>query len=276
MRRLTVGLLVALVATLGAASSAAGATKPPGYQFLYTSFFAPQSSFTTMHQTNCPTGTVTWGGGILPISGTIPMTIASSYWNGATPGAWVGVVGNTNSSTADDEIYAMCADKPSGYKLVSKTVDDPAGAITSGTVKCAVGSVLLSGGLATTADVTSVYEMEAAPTSSRAFKGAQANQSGMDQPFHLYALCAAKPAGYVRVTKSVSVPTGTNGGVTLNCPTGTVILDGGALVSALVAGKEFLVTSGPREVPPPYGWVTNLNNVTGQTITETTSAICAA
>jgi hypothetical protein len=260
-----------MAAVVAAAAPAAAATAPAGYQYVFKAYSAPQSTFTTMGQVACPAGTVTWGGGVGFSAWSPPVTIASSYWNGATPGAWVGAVGEAQPFTASFYVAAACANKPSGYKLVSKLIDDPAHALAAGKVRCPIGTVLLSGGLASDGDTTNVYQVSAAPVSNRAYVGYQENGSSIDEPFHLYALCAAKPAGYARVSTSTTVNAGDQGGGSPSCPTSTVAIGGGLLVSTATAGVI------PEESRPGTQiWQTLVDNTTTSPTTVTSTVVCAA
>ena len=260
-----------LAAVAAAAAPASAATAPPGYQYVFKSFSAPQSTFTTMGQVACPAGTVTWGGGVGFSAWSPPVTIASSYWNGATPGAWVGTVGETQPFTASFYVAAACADKPAGYKLVSKLIDDPAHVLASGKVRCPIGTVLLSGGMASDGDTTNVYQASAAPVSNRAYVGYQENGSSIDEPFHLYALCATKPTGYARVSTSTTVNAGAQGGGSPSCPTGTTAIGGGLLLSTVVAGVIPEVSRPGTQI-----WQTLVDNTTTAPATVTTDVVCAA
>jgi hypothetical protein len=273
MRRMVVGVVGSVVLCVGLAQGAWAATKPPGYVAPNAAFPAPPSPFTTMASQPCPMGTVVWGGGVRIYSGMPPVTIGSSFWNGQAPGAWVGTVG-TSSTNVNFLLVALCANKPSGYKLVTKTIDDPAGAMTSGTVTCPTGSVLLSGGLATSADTANVYQLTAAPTSNRAFHGVQINQNSLDEPFHLYALCASKPPAYTRVARTVSIPVGMDFPVDATCPSGTVVIGGGYSESPLSAKVDVFAES--RLPTYPRIWEAIAYNETPSAVTLTGVAICAA
>ena len=276
MRWIVTGSALGALAIFGLpAQGALAATQPPGYRLVFKSFPAPAGSFTTQGSAPCPTGTVTWGGGVRIYSGSSPLTIGSSYWNGGTPGGWVGTVG-THSANTNFEVIATCANKPRGYKLVTKTVDDPAGMTASSTIKCAVGSVLLSGGLASTSDLASVYQLTAAPTSNRGYRGVQVNTSSLDAPFHLYALCAAKPAGYIRVSKTISAEAGLGFDLQTTCPTGSAIIGGGFSVSPASA-QVTVSASSPLPMPTmPTVWDTIGLNGSAAAVTLTSVAICAA
>ena len=273
MRRIVVGVVGSVLLCAVFVQGAWAASKPPGYVAKYAPFPAPPSPFTTMASVPCPAGTVTWGGGVRIYSGSFPLTIGSSFWNGVTPGAWEGTVG-TSSTNTNFLIVTTCANKPSGYKLVTKTVDDPAGAMASGTVTCPTGSVLLSGGLATTADTANVYQLTAAPTSNRAFHGVQMNMNNLDQPFHLYALCAAKPTGYTRVTTNVSIPVGMDFPADATCPSGTVVIGGGYSETPLSSQVDVFAES--RLPTYPRIWEAIAYNQTASAVTLTSVAICAA
>lgn len=196
-----------------AGRTVAGATKPPRYVIVSSTLTAPHSEFNTMGTASCPAGTATWGGGMLFESYQIPTSsINSSYWNGSSPGGWTVHVNNTGTGSDTVGISAICAKKPSKYQLVSTTVDDPSGAQTSGVATCPAKTVILSGGVGSTADQASVYLTSAYPTSARTFQAYQYNGSSNDQPFYVYALCAAKPLGYTRTSASSTVPRPAGGG----------------------------------------------------------------
>jgi hypothetical protein len=184
-------------------------------------------------------------------------------------------VGASQSNT-NFQAVAVCAQKPQGYKLVTKTIDDPAGAVVGGTVKCPTGSVILSGGLASTSDMSSVYELEAAPTGNRGYHGVQTNGSTLDQPFHLYALCAAKPLGYARVTTTISVGAGSTMESRAICPTGTVAIGGGVLLSPLTPAAFPNVSSPFLDPSMEKSWESFIDNGSASTDLLTTAVICAA
>jgi hypothetical protein len=272
---LVVGLAVGWSGSVGA-QTAMAATAPPGYQLVIKNFSAPQSSFTTLDQVSCPAGTATWGGGVDFSAWSPPVTFASSYWDGATPGAWKAAVGNTHVFTASFNVLAACAQQPTGYKFVTKTVDDPPGMVAGGTVKCPLGKVLLSGGLATTSDMTNVYQLSAAPVSARGYRGYQENAGTLDQPFHLYALCAAKPPGYARVTTSVIIAAGTQGGPTSTCPANTSVIGGGLMLNPVAPAAIPEDSSPVPDLIAHNQWSGLVDNTSTSAETVTSVVICAA
>jgi len=266
---LGVVLLAAVVA-----APAYAATAPPGYHVVYKAFTAPQSGFATMGSAPCPTGTVTWGGGVSPFAWEVPMTLVSSYWNGAMPGSWVVDVGNGEPFTDSVDAAAICADKPKGYKLAIASGDAPIAQLTGTNVICPRGK-LLSGGFASTSDTIVGNIAAARPIpGSQAFQGFEANQhSDTDIPYHVYAICGAKPPGYARRSASTTVAAGQQVSLGAACPTGTSVIGGGIGVSPLANGAL------PEESIPDSGgaaWYVMLDNTTTQAETLTAYAICAA
>ena len=255
-------------------AAAGAATAPPGYRVVYTPFTASQSTFATMGSAPCPTGTVTWGGGVGPFAWQVPMTLVSSYWNGAMPGAWVADVGNAEPFT--DSVYtaAICANKPKGYKLVTAAGDAPIFQLTGTNAVCPTGK-LLSGGLASSSDTTKGNIASARPIpGNQAFQGFEVNnQLDADIPYHVYAICGAKPPGYTRRSASMTVAAGQQASLTATCPVGTSVIGGGMVVSPLASGAL-----PEASIPDSAGksWAVTLDNTTTQPDTLTAYAICAA
>jgi hypothetical protein len=258
----------------------AGATKPPRYVIVSSELTAPQSNFNTMGTASCPAGTVTWGGGMYFESYRIPTSsINSSYWEGSSPGGWVVHVNNTGSGSSDTvAISAICAKKPSKYQVVSTTVDDPPGAQTSGVATCPAKTVLLSGGVLSTADQASVYLTSAYPTGARTFQAYQYNGSTNDQPFYVHALCAAKPPGYALTSASSTALAGQQGLAIADCPAKTSVI-GGGVGTSVPGAAEIPVASNPQpadsSIGQPSEWLAISSNSLDVAVTVSAYAICA-
>jgi hypothetical protein len=257
-----------------------GATKPARYVIVSSLLTAPQSEFNTMGTTSCPAGTATWGGGMYFEAYQFPTSsINSSYWNGESPGGWT--VRVNNIGTGSDRVYilAICAKKPPKYQLVFTNVDDPSGAQTSGVASCPAKTVILSGGVGSTADQASVYLTSAYPTSARTFEAYQNNGSTNDQPFYVYALCAAKPPGYTRTSASSTAPANEQGEAVANCPAKTSVIGGGIGAGAPNAAV-IPVASNPEPSDPeegqPSAWTAISSNSLDVAVTMTAYAICAS
>jgi hypothetical protein len=256
-----------------------GATKPPRYVIVGSNLTAPPSEFNTMGTASCPAGTATWGGGMFFEAYESPTSsINSSYWNDSSPGGWTVHVNNTGTGSDAVVISAICAQKPKKYQLVLTTVDDPSGAQTSGIATCPAKTVILSGGVSSTADQSSVYLTSAYPTSTRTFQASQNNGSSNDQPFSVYALCAAKPPGYTLTSGSSTALAGAEGGAVATCPATTSVIGGGTdtdVPNAAVIPVESTPLLPDPAVGQPSGWVTFSSNSLDVTVTVTAYAICA-
>jgi hypothetical protein len=254
-----------------------GAIKPPRYVIVTSELTAPQSGFNSMGTASCPAGTTTWGGGMYFSSYQfLTSSINSSYWNGGSPGGWTVHVNNTGTGNNTVVVSAICAKEPSEYQRVFTIVDDPSGAQTSGVTTCPAKTVILSGGVLSTGDQASVYITAAHPTSARTFRAYQNNGSSNDQPFYVYALCAAKPPGYTRTSASSTALAGGPGLAVADCPAKTSVIGGGIGTSAPNAAV-IPVDSHPHlsEGAEPTGWTADYSNSLDAELTVTAYAICA-
>ncbi len=136
--------------------------------------------------------------------------------------------------------------------------------------------MILSGGVASTADQASVYLTSAYPTSKRTFQAYQYNGSSNDQPFYVYALCAARPPGYKRTSASSIAPAGEQGVAVADCPANTSVIGGGIATSAPTAAV-IPNASNPQasEDEEPSGWLAISSNTLDAAVTVTAYAICA-
>ena len=252
------------------------ATAPPGYVIEAAPVLAPQSALDTGGSVSCPAGTATWGGGSYFSAYSPPVSINTSEWNGAVPGGWVVRLNNPQAYTAHAGVEAVCAKKPRKYTLAYTRVDDPAGAQAGGVATCPTGTVLLSGGVGSTADAATVYLTSARPISARKFRAYQQNGSSSDQPFFVQALCAAKPPGYARTSASSTIPAPSGNAPNLGfaaaaCPTNTSAIGGGFGVSPPNPAVIPYSSS-----PETHEWDVSVDNTTTAAQTFTAYAICAA
>ncbi len=140
------------------------------------------------------------------------------------------------ATAATSGLAASAAAKPAGYKIVSADFSAPSGLDASGRVACpkvkGVQTVPLSGGA-----LIHGNSLETSINSSwPAAKGWNAdvnNASAAATDFTVYAVCAKKMTGYLQQkSAAVSNPAGAQNGAGYACPTGDVLLGGGALSSS--------------------------------------------
>jgi hypothetical protein len=264
--------VVAGVVAMAAAPVAGAATAPPGYVVERSApLVAGVSMLISGGQERCPTGKVVWGGG----TGFLGTPGPGEAISGSVPlgtGAWEGHVANLLSQAPDFRVDAFCANKPKAYKVITKTVANPAGAETLATVGCPKNTVVLSGGALSTsqsalADVTSAF-----PIGQTKFRGTVFNGTGAAASLQVYGVCAAKPAGYKIATRAeTSLAHDTLLG-TLGCPAKTSIVGGGVKLATPRSGMSI-----PDALDADNtGWDAFVVNQTNVSQTATLYAICAA
>jgi hypothetical protein len=273
--------ILSAIATAAAASPAAAArhspaairaTQPPGYQIVSSGLVnAPPSTSSAAAFATCPAGTVVWGGGVafngFPGAG---LSVNTSSPNGSS--GWEGWVNNTGTTTAQFSADAICADKPAGYKIVSREVGSPPGTQSHATATCPAPDVLLGGGALSTTDEAAAVLTSAWPRTSAKFTGYLDNGTAAQANLIADAVCGHKPAGYKIASHGGSVPPGGNLQDGIGCPAGTSATDGGAQVPSHAPAVQIIDSLDQGAV----GWFIALGN-TGQSAKQATGyAICAA
>jgi hypothetical protein len=263
---------VAGVVLLGAAQAGAAATAPAGYKIVRGPFMtAPSSAFDTGSDTLCPTGTVAWGGGVeFSGIGGQGETIGTSDPAGSA--GWNALVNNLSGNAASFSVHAICAKKPKGYTIATASAANPSGAQTTASVTCPANTVVLSAGILSESDSSSVGMTSLWPASSTKVTGKMLNASSSASTFQVEAVCGAKPAKYAIAKLVVTEPTNSilEGGA--RCPTGTAVLGGGVNVAS--PGQNVVISAdddGGRTVS--NATVTNLTTTSHKV---TVYAICAA
>lgn len=271
MRPVLAGVVAGVVA-IAAVPVAGAATAPPGYVVERSApIVAGVSMLISGGQERCPTGKVVWGGG----SGFLGTSGPGEAISGSVPlgtVAWEAHMDNLLSQAPEFRVDAFCANTPKGYKVITKTVANPAGAETLATVGCPKNTVVLSGGALSTsqsalADLTSAF-----PIGQTKFRGTVFNGTGAAASLQVYGVCAAKPAGYKIASRAeTSLAHDTLLG-TLGCPAKTSIVGGGVKLATPGAGMSI-----PDDLDgSSTGWDVDVVNQTKVSQTATVYAICAA
>jgi hypothetical protein len=125
---------------------------------------------------------------------------------------------------------------PPGYNSPDSLLVAQPGTVSSGSVKCASGTVAWGGGVgflgSNRLSETNVKQSSAL-SGGAGWKGSVNNQSGSTQLFAVYALCADRPTTYqILDSGKINNPAGTRAAATTrNCPNGTVVLGGGVVTT---------------------------------------------
>jgi hypothetical protein len=188
---------------------------------------------------------------------------------------WFAQYNNASAVSTNFISDAICANKPVGYKIRFKSVDDPNGAQVGLSVGCPKGTVILSGGVQTTADDPGSWLTSAAPISSTQVRAFNHNGTGVDETLTAYAVCAHQPPGYKIVTASFTDTDGPDtvvGGAV--CPTGTTAIGGGTV---LAAPNPLVSLGGEQDEGGGVEWSYEVvNAITGGAVTMHSKAVCAA
>lgn len=211
-------------------SAAATTGQPPGYQIVHTGPISAPPGAQSSGSATCPAGTVVWGGGASITGGLRPqLTVNTSEPNGT--GGWTARVNNTFTTTLQFVVDAICANKPTGYKIVSRTVDNLPNTQSHATAPCPTLDVLLGGGELSTSGQLAAVLTSAWPKSSAKFTGYLDNGTTTDAKFTVFAICGQKPVGYTITSNGTTVGPGLlfDG---IACPTGTSAVGGGVQVPA--------------------------------------------
>ena len=237
---------------------------------------------------HCPNGTVPLGGGIFVDAVSLTAGVSSSF---PTANGWTGVVNNESGASGSMLVAVACAQKPAHYSIVTtKPVANPSLHRTTVTASCPSSAKPLGGGSQSSAGFF------VSLGGSRPFQNgwriteenATANitaRTVSNPTVKAFAICGSVP-GYRLVTqKLTTVQPLSQASLTANCPTGTVVLGGGASINSKVLGVNFN-SSGPIDptaaapvngspTRPPFGWNTVINNNNEVAATAAPFAICA-
>src|SRR5260221_8250026 len=138
------------LASAQAFASPAAAVKISGYKVVEKTVSLPAGGF-VRNTALCPAGEVGLGGGSAVVGagtgnfGTEVQESSPGTFSGATS-LWLAAVSNHSSTNRTLGIFAVCANKPKGYKVVEKTVSLPAGGFVRNTALDPEGGVEGGGG----------------------------------------------------------------------------------------------------------------------------------
>jgi hypothetical protein len=239
-----------------------------------------------------PTGKVVLGGGFELTGGPAaasapgaPNSIWPHYTFGTDEYGWVVQDNPDGASSPGSTVYAVYADMPCGYEIVTS----PPMAFGDGGYggwSCPAGKVVLGGGFYATDRVAvsapgtpnSIWPHYTYGPSEYGWVVRDA-QDGASNTIIVYAICADMPAGYeVAVSDPLNYSDGGYGG--WSCPAGKVVTGGGFALTGLAAAVSAPGTPGsawPHYTfgPGEYGWVVQDAVDGAASYGSTVYAICA-
>ena len=180
----------------------------------------------------CPAGSVPLGGGGQVYYPSEVWLASSTPTVGNT--GWDIDYNNYRTLTTPAELYAICANAPADYRIVSSgLVLAPPGVQSKAEATCPAGTVVLGGGV-TSFSAYSVNISDSYPNGKTGWVGAMSNTSGVDTNIEAYATCGAKPEGYKIVSKSRNMPAHRGNEVEPNCgnPEKEEVIGGGVSSSS--------------------------------------------
>ena len=207
-----------------------------------------------------------------------------------TTNGWTGIVNNSSGETGSFLVAVACANRPPHYSVVSsKPVNTPSPHRTTVTVSCPKSAKPLGGGSQSNGS-TSVYLGASRPfqngwriteENSTATLATRVIEPG--PTVKAFVVCGTVPGYRLLTGKARAVLPLSQAMLTANCPSGSVIIGGGAGVNTSNLGVNLNMTgpidptaeavlNGPR---PPFGWNTIVNNNNEVAATASPFAICA-
>ncbi len=193
------------LASAQAFASPAAAVKIGGYKVVERTFSLPAGGF-VRNTALCPARKVVLGGGTAVVGagsanfGTEVQESEPGTIGGGARSLWLAAVSNHSRINRTLGIFAVCANKPKGYKVAERTVSLPAGGFVRNTALCPVGKVVLGGGTAVVGAGSASFATEVQESSPGTIGGgarslwlaAVSNHSRINRTLGIFAVCAIK------------------------------------------------------------------------------------
>lgn len=127
---------------------------PKGYIVVNSGALTAANGTQTFGSAACPAKTVVYGGGVIITSSSLAANVNTSWPDGDTD--WAADVNNASGAATTFTVYAICAHKPKGYKVIeSGGVVNPAGSQNVAVAYCPSGLKVFGGGGYSTSGSTS-------------------------------------------------------------------------------------------------------------------------
>lgn len=247
------------------------------YRQVTSSSFTAPANDQVFGSITCPGKMKALSGGAIVNSTSIYESINSSFptSDGRSWDVWV-----NNETSSDDSfvVYAVCEAGIGKYTIVNSGVSpDPPGLGESNQLAavCPKGTVVYGGGgyVGSSSPYTMMAESEPG-YDLKTWYAAFNNRSSDTTDDTTYAVCGVKQAGYVHVHGGgTNVEPNSQGGASVSCPSGDVVLGGGGGPTVFWNGLTDMNSSGWQSSTTWSYWENNLN--TSQSFDVESSAVCA-
>lgn len=262
------------VPTAGAASHPP--TAPAGYHIARNGPIPlrPDRVLDTGGEVICPPGTVPWSGGAT-FSGGLPPVGDNINTSAPSGDGWRVRYNNAIGRAGDNfAVNSVCAKAPHGYTQQFTVTDNPPFTQSTAIANCPSGTVLLGGGVFSTSDSVNAFATSAFPRGPHAYVGVMWNGTPQDEQLDVFAMCGVKPPKYKIVNQPGTTPAAAMTDILTgaDCPQGTSVIGGGVNI----ADPRPTVSLGESLPESRRQWASQILTSASGTVTETTSAICAA
>jgi hypothetical protein len=141
--------------------------------------------------------------------------------------SWYGYANNASAAATTFEVYAVCADKPSGYVVVHSAVKTSVpGKSTGADAFCPKGTAETGGGISI-ASTSTVVDMSGDDPDARAWDAKVGNASSAATTYETWVLCGTHGPKTRHVSPEGTNPAGEQTKVVATCPSGEAVLGGG-------------------------------------------------
>jgi hypothetical protein len=177
------------------------------------------------------------------------------------------------AATAALPAARAATDAPPGYITVSTSgISLPNNAEESARVTCPGNTVVLSGGAYIASSSVKTGINASGPGSGAAWVAVANNFSGAATTFNVYAVCAKRPKGYEQLSGTFDInPAGDQSRETQSCPTGDVVLGGGAFED----DPSFSVGMTSSYPSTPASWTVAVSNFSTSDSSFFATLVCA-
>jgi len=186
---------------------------------------------------------------------------------------WEAIINNASASDTSFSVYAVCAQKPTGYRIVSRVHSVPVGSQGPFAARCGGTSVPVGGGGFLSSSSTSA-NLNSSFASVASWKLIASNDTSTELKVTVDAICPDLLTDMKLVRGSYQLsPPGQQSGASATCPSGKVPLSGGV---QWFGSRDVRVNIGDIFPTQQAGFGAYENNASGSSANIRVSAVCSA